>query len=107
MDLAEFVAESLVQIAKGVAAANLALKSESDMLLQRQHFVIPMGEQKDRNGGRIEFDVAVTTKVEGNGKSGAKFKLAIIEAELGGSGGGSREQVSRIKFSVATDRVIL
>lgn len=74
MDIEEFVRESLVQIVKGVQAVNVELKSDSDTLT-RSHFEIPLGEQKERTSGRIEFDVAVTTKIDGKGSVGAKLKL--------------------------------
>lgn len=48
----------------------------------------------------VEFDVALTVEKSGSGSAGAKVKIAIIEANLGGEMAGSSQQVSRLKFSV-------
>lgn len=47
----------------------------------------------------VEFDVALTVEKSGSGSVGAKVKIAILEANLGGEMAGSSQQVSRLKFS--------
>jgi hypothetical protein len=48
----------------------------------------------------VEFDVALTVEKSGGGSAGAKVKIAIFEANLGGEMAGSSQQVSRLKFAV-------
>jgi hypothetical protein len=90
----------LLEIANGIRDANNTRLGEKaqDPNASRTFFLRP--GSKSENGAGIELDVAVTTKAAGDGKAGAKVKLAVVEAELGGSGGASKESVSRIKFIV-------
>jgi len=100
MELQEFVTETLLEISNGVHEANNIRLGEKakDPNASRTFFLRP--GSKSENGAGIEFDVAVTTKKAGEGKAGAKLKLSVVEAELGGGGGASKESVSRIRFTV-------
>jgi hypothetical protein len=100
MELQEFITETLLEISGGVREANNIRLGEkaTDPNASRTFFLRP--GSKSENGTGIEFDVAVTTKKSGEGKAGAKLKLSVVEAELGGGGGVSKESVSRIKFTI-------
>jgi hypothetical protein len=100
MELQEFITETLLEISGGVHKANNIRLGEkaTDPNASRTFFLRP--GSKSENGAGIEFDVAVTTKKSGEGKAGAKLKLSVVEAELGGGGGVSKESVSRIKFTI-------
>jgi len=98
MDLDQFIEETLLEISGGLKNANAQLKS-SEKPDAPNTFLLRPGSQNDRGAG-IEFDVAVTTRLEGGGKANAKVRLAVVEAELGGKGGVSNERVSRIKFTI-------
>ncbi len=100
MELQEFITETLLEISNGIHDANNRRLGDkvSDQNASRTFFLRP--GSKSENGTGIEFDVAVTTKKSGEGKAGAKLKLSVVEAELGGGGGASKESVSRIKFTI-------
>ena len=100
MELQEFITETLLEISNGIREANnIRLGEKATDPNASQTFFLRPGSKAD-NGAGIEFDVAVTTKKAGEGKAGAKLKLSVVEAELGGAGGASKESVSRIKFTV-------
>lgn len=101
MELQEFITETLIEISNGVHEANNIRLGENatNSNTSRTFFLRP--GSKSENGSGIEFDVAVTTKKSGDGKAGAKLKLSVVEAELGGGGGASKESVSRIKFTIS------
>lgn len=100
MELQEFITETLLEISNGIRDANNARLGDKadDKNVPRAFFLRP--GSKSENGAGIEFDVAVATKKSGNGKAGAKLKLSVVEAELGGEGSASKESISRIKFTV-------
>ncbi|WP_320055769.1 trypco2 family protein [Desulfuromonas thiophila] len=100
MELQEFITETLLGISNGIREANNVRldKKPADPNASRTFFLRP--GSRSENGAGIEFDVAVTTKKIGEGKAGAKLKLTVVEAELGGSGEASKESVSRIKFTI-------
>lgn len=101
MNVDEFVRETILQVARGVREANDQLLAENgkDSKSERTFFLRP-GAQKDQGTG-IDFDIAVTTKASGDAKASAKLRLTVVEADLGGGGGLSKESVSRIRFTVA------
>jgi hypothetical protein len=99
VELDAFVTETLLEIANGLAAANNAIRDEKAKPDLPMTFSLRPGSQNERGAG-IDFDVAVTTKLEGKGRASGKLKLAVVEAELGGGGSSSKEHVSRIKFTV-------
>ena len=111
MELQEFVRETLVEISKGVEAAQLGL-SDSDAEI---HPVMKEIFTKTQSGGTnqilgiakgnglvtmVEFDLAVTV-TEGKGTKGG---IGVLAAGLGlGSQGRSEEarsEISRIQFKV-------
>lgn len=102
MDLESFIKETLVQISKGVSAANEQLtperKKEDGKELPKL-FLLPPGSKKEQGHG-VHFDVAITTQSAEGRSGGAKVRLAVVDAELGGKLGSSHESVSRIQFSV-------
>ncbi|MCF8037897.1 MAG: hypothetical protein K9K79_01140 [Desulfohalobiaceae bacterium] len=102
MDLENFIKETLVQISKGVSAANeqltLKRKKEDGTELPKL-FLLPPGSKKEQGHG-VHFDVAITIKSAENGSGGVKVRLAVVDAELGGKLDSSHESVSRIQFSV-------
>lgn len=65
-----------------------------------RHFLLSPGRKQDQGNG-VHFDVAITSIVENEGKGGAKVRLAVVEADLGGKLKSSEQSVSRIQFSVA------
>jgi len=102
MDLNEFIKDTLVQISRGIESANNDLGSErkkpdgSDL---PKLFLLSPGQNKEQGEG-VHFDVAVTSKSDKSGKGGAKFKLSVIEADIGGDIASSHQSVSRVSFSV-------
>ena len=99
MELDKFIAETLSDIRRGIKSANEEAKGESAKPDVPNSFFLRPGSKQELGAG-IEFDVAVTTKAEGKGSAGAKVRLAVVEADLGGGGAAMKENVSRIKFTV-------
>lgn len=100
MELQEFITDTLLEISNGLRQANNISLGEkaTDPNASRTFFLRP--GTNTENGAGIEFDVAVTTTKSGEGKTGATLKLSVVEAELGGSGGISKECISRINFTI-------
>jgi hypothetical protein len=98
MQLDEFIQTALFQIASGVYKANVAITTEAD----------PRGDipfLMDVGGdGKVNFDVAVTTKSTIEGGGGGKFKIFVVEANTDGKGSYEHERVSRITFAVGVDQ---
>lgn len=98
MELEEFISKTLTSIAKGVKTAN------KDNGL---NFVIEPTGRKEKSDGNIKFDIAVTVTK----KKGRKGEIGIGILSIGLTGSKksdvSDETVSRIKFSVATENLIL
>jgi hypothetical protein len=99
MNLEKFVSETLLEISQGIRDANAQLKTKKETPDSPNVFFLKPGGQKEIGTG-LEFDVAVTTRTEGKGQAGAKVKLFVVDAELGGGGGATKEHASRIKFTV-------
>ncbi len=102
MDLESFIKETLVQISKGVSAANEQLSPErikDDGSELPKLFLLPPGTRQDQGHG-VHFDVAITTQTTDEGGGGLKMRLAVVDADLGGKLTSAHESVSRIQFSV-------
>ncbi|MCF6255270.1 MAG: hypothetical protein L3J98_04860 [Gammaproteobacteria bacterium] len=102
MELEIFIKETLVQVSNGIKSANEDLAPErkkEDGTNLPKLFLLSPGKNQDLGSG-IHFDVAVTTKTNDEGGGGAKVKLAIFEADLGGKLKSSGQAVSRIQFSI-------
>ena len=100
MQLDKFISEALVQILKGIESANNQQTGNKPIDDAPKPFLLKPGAAKESGTG-IEFDLAVTIKSEAAGKASSKAKiLSVVEAEIGGDGATSNEQVSRIKFMV-------
>lgn len=98
MELRDFVSESLVQIVKGMESANetlLPAEAKAD-----QPFLLHHSLGDHPQAPHVEFDVAVTTQAEASGTAQGKAKLLLVAAELDGSLSLSKENISRVKFSV-------
>jgi hypothetical protein len=48
----------------------------------------------------VKFDIAVTAETSKQGGGGAKVRIAVVDADLGGKLEAKNTQVSRIQFSV-------
>jgi hypothetical protein len=106
MDLESFIKETLVQISKGVSSANDALSDErknEDGSELPKLFLLPAGTAKEQSHG-VHFDVAITTQSRDEGSGGVKFKLAVVDADLGGKLSSSQEAVSRVQFSITVNQ---
>ncbi len=106
MDLENFISETLVQISKGVLDANRRVStSEGKKSTGADESLYSLSPGQDQGGGKgVHFDVAVTTQTSDEGQGGAKMKLAVFEANLGGKLKSSEQAVSRVQFSVAVDQ---
>ena len=99
MDLDDFIAESLMQIAKGVHGARTNFSKEASQIA----VINPKwGEQRDHSvyTSEVSFDIAisVTEQTERGGKVGLK----VVALEIGGVKGSTFEnsRINRISFKV-------
>ena len=106
MDLNEFIEQTLFEIALGVQRAKVKAK---DLVA-----VVPpkIDGERAAEPSYVEFDVTVTAStgenrnVGGGGKAAAKFRIAVVEAEVGVDGQASRstlasdEKTHRVAFKV-------
>ena len=106
MELDAFIKETLVQISSGIEQANQELapgRVKEDGTPLPKLYLLPPGALKEQGNG-VHFDVAITSRMEDEGKGGAKVKLAVVEADLGGKIKTSEQAVSRIQFSVKVNQ---
>ncbi|MFI8647918.1 hypothetical protein ACIGJK_24390 [Pseudomonas iridis] len=112
MDLKDFIANSLTQIAEGILAArdaladtdaevnptNLATHSKNSQGYGRTEL------SEDMNRGRVvervTFDVAVTTESGTEGNAGLKVGIASFGIDTGGKLIDKAGQASRIQFGI-------
>ena|SRR6266446_4121971 len=98
MELKEFVADSLVQIAAGVRDANARMKAETRPTTGNNFFMLLGGNVK-----AVHFDVAVTVSESKRGGGEGKVAISVVEAAIGKGKETLAEKVSRISFDVSTD----
>lgn len=106
MNLEEFVAESLSQIAKGVAKAQ-QLAAETGALINPEMRVTnsthTLGEAEGYGGqvlSYVDFDVAVTTTDATGTKGGIGVAVGVLALGSQGRSDQSRGSESRIQFKV-------
>jgi hypothetical protein len=113
MDLKDFIANSLTQIAEGILAASEAL-ADTDAEVNPTHLATHSnnaqgfgrtvdgeeGEKRGRLVERVTFDVAVTTEGETKGNAGLKVGIASFGIHTGGTLKDKAGQASRIQFAV-------
>ena len=105
MDLDEFVKQSLLDVVKGLRAANDEVAGGP--VRERGKFTFQLDSRPQSVGpGTIHFDIAVTTReaASSGGKLGAR--IAVFEASMGGTDGKSTERASPLKFSVLLGSVV-
>ncbi|MBQ4880203.1 hypothetical protein L1077_22065 [Pseudoalteromonas luteoviolacea] len=103
MNLQEFIEETLVEISQGIEAANKKLNVNDHCLYAKY---VLKDSKDDLKNSLINFDVAVTTKLEAKGEGKGKFKLFVADADLSASGNIANEKVSRVKFSVSANKTV-
>lgn len=104
MNVQEFVADTLVQIASAISDANARLKEASvdatanppAANLVSQGSVTYQGVSDTQ---RIEFDIAVTVEKSATIKGEAGF-LMVLKLGTEGNSATTNAQVSRIRFSI-------
>ena len=101
MELAEFVAKTLVDVVTGVRAANATLQKEHGFT--KRPFVLRSARTTADEGGRIEFDVALTVSNTESGGGSGGIQIAVLRASVGGEERRAEESVTRIKFMVTHD----
>ena len=111
MNLEDFIAQSLSQIAKGIEKANdelsasKAIVSPKNIKDVQKNNPSTFGKLELRNGEwsvvqNIEFDVAVTASQGSEAKAGAGISVGAITLGATGKEDNKNTSVSRIKFSI-------
>ncbi|MFR0714792.1 hypothetical protein ACLUS7_06960 [Enterobacterales bacterium BD_CKDN230030183-1A_HGKHYDSX7] len=112
MDLKDFIATSLTQIAEGILTAGEAL-AKTDAQVNPVHLVthsnsaqgygrllLPSEGERGRLVERVSFDVAVTTENSEAGKGGLKVGIASFGLHGGIEATDKSGSASRIQFGV-------
>lgn len=113
MDLKDFIANSLTQIAEGILAASEAL-ADTDAEVNPTNLTTHSnnaqgfgrtdeGEEGNKRGRlveRVTFDVAVTTEGETSGSAGLKVGIASFGIHTDGALKDKVGQASRIQFAI-------
>ncbi|MBW1246193.1 hypothetical protein I7860_05810 [Pseudomonas tolaasii] len=111
MDLKDFIATSLSQIAEGILVASETL-ADTDAVVNPTHlathsrdsqgFGRTLLDQSERGRlvERVNFDVAVTTEDSTAGKAGLKVGAASFGINAGGDMSSKAGQASRIQFGI-------
>ena len=105
MKLEEFVSETIQQIIKGVISAQVYATNVSASInpegIHQNGTGTAYFNQKTGNWGQpIEFDISVTTKEEGEIKSGAGVFVSIFKVGVEGKDGQESSMSNRIKFTI-------
>ncbi|MGI9012859.1 MAG: hypothetical protein ACR2GY_01255 [Phycisphaerales bacterium] len=104
MNLKDFVAQTLVQIAEGVTKAAKGA-GESGAIVNPEISVHSMADpgmtsRKRPKNQLIEFDLAVTVDNSSSAKAGAGLRVFGIGATADGATASATQHVSRVRFSV-------
>ncbi|CAG1008340.1 hypothetical protein PHYC_03552 [Phycisphaerales bacterium] len=95
MDLESFVRESILQVIRGMIAA------QREAQAMHAEVMPPAFNENDRHRYKdIRFDVAVTIAQSGGSEGGGGIKVAGISAGATGHRVHSHETVSRLKFTM-------
>lgn len=111
MDLQEFIQVSLVQISKGIEAANAELKGSNAMINPRNlavnaggganyGIITELSTKLPRIVELVEFDIAITVSegTEKNGKIG--ISVGSVGFGVGGKNTEANSSLSRLKFKI-------
>ena len=105
MELRDFVASSLVDIALGLRTANDRVRAQFPSVEGGSSVAFLLGPllgNKEHN--HIDFDIAVTVKREESAEGPLGVGIAVIESAVEGTRSTTAERASRIKFSVLLHR---
>jgi hypothetical protein len=97
MELKEFISDTLVQLAAGIAEANRRL-SNSSSADRNAHFWIRSSSDFPN---QVEFDIAVTASEKESAAGGGQIKVWSVAAGGGKEKQSGSESISRISFKVA------
>ncbi len=98
IQLKEFIAGSLIDIAEGIRSANEKLKDPAKQQWEPFKLRCNIGDNAKIPG--IQFDIAVTATKSQKDKAGFMVALVSIGAGAGTEKGLGNEMVHRIKFEV-------
>lgn len=110
MNLKEFITSAISDISEAVKDADAAIKDSGGLVnpgghdtkagptgsrplpASSENFVAPRT--------KLNFDIAVSAAKAASGEAGAKAKIWVVEASIGGEGEIRNETVSRLTFSL-------
>jgi hypothetical protein len=105
MEIREFVRDVLVDIVEGIKEAqrkDLVGGYIAPDAIGGHEFPADSGVHHSSRiiSTAVKFDMAVTVETAHSGGGGAKVRIAVVEADLGGKLDSKNTQASRIQFSV-------
>ncbi len=106
MELKEFIRQSLFEITEGIREANEAYAAVPGRTGEKAFHLWPSGPTEQEVEKGIQFDVAVTIKEEIGGKGHASVGIKVLGAGADMEGQYAKENVSRIRFTVAIHHYI-
>lgn len=101
MELKEFITAAISDISLAVLEADKAIKDLGGLVNPGTHRATGHNEDEfiaPRTS--LNFDIAVSASKAKAGGAGAKMKILVVEANLGGEGELKNETVSRLTFSL-------
>mgnify|MGYP000170947142 CR=1 FL=1 len=108
VELQDFVHQSLVQIAKGIAYANKDLSSKVEDV--ESHYLMENGKNDQNTQVKkphtVSFDIAVTSASKIDVVSGVSSKIYVADANVEGSLGRETKSVSRVQFEVIVNKTV-
>lgn len=101
MDLKDFVISAISDIANAVKEADNEIQALGGLVNPGVH-TKPKGKEIEFVAPRttLQFDIAISAAKTGEATAGAKARIWVVEASLGGKGEASNETVSRLTFSL-------
>ncbi|SRR6266481_8163157 len=100
VELKEFIRQSLFEITEGIREANEAYKAVPGRTDDNAFLLWPSPGDDQKEKG-IQFDLAVTTKEELGGKGHGSVGIKVLGWGAAVEGQFAKENVSRIRFTVA------
>jgi hypothetical protein len=105
MEIREFVRDVLTEIIEGIAEAQNRVGVGGYVApdaIGSHQFAADSGVYHSSRiiSTAVKFDMAVTAETSREGGTGAKLRVAVFEADIGGKIDAKNTQVSRIQFSV-------
>ncbi|MEQ8902264.1 MAG: trypco2 family protein [Roseovarius sp.] len=101
MELKDFIVSAITDIANGVKEADSEIYKLGGMVNPGTHiWGDGGGTEFVHHRTKLNFDIAVSATKSGTAEAGAKARIWVVEASIGGGESSTNESVSRLTFSL-------